>query len=271
MKLSVLMSIYYKEDPSYFNQAMESIWDSQTIKPNEIILVEDGKLTEELYSVIEHWKTRLPHVLTIISLEENIGTGGAKQIGLEYCKGDFIAIMDTDDISNSERFEKQISFLEKNKDIDIVGCWISEINEYGLITREEVKYPLLHSDLYDFFKRRDPIPHMTSMFRKRCFTDKNIKYLSDLKMAEDTLIWYQAFLNDCKLANLNYVGVNFRATSFYKRRGNVEKSIGLLKFRLFHINRDLKYGLSGDLYAIAYFLMSLSPSFVKKILYKIFR
>ncbi len=56
MKFSVLLSIYYKENPSYFHQAMESLWDNQTLRPAEVILVEDGKLTDELYKVIDGWE-----------------------------------------------------------------------------------------------------------------------------------------------------------------------------------------------------------------------
>ena len=42
MKFSVLMSIYHKEKAEYFNRAMQSIWDEQTMKPDEIVLVQDG-------------------------------------------------------------------------------------------------------------------------------------------------------------------------------------------------------------------------------------
>ena len=59
MNLSVLMSVYYKEKPKYLQQALESIWDKQTLKPDEIILVEDGKLTPELYQIIEKWKKKI--------------------------------------------------------------------------------------------------------------------------------------------------------------------------------------------------------------------
>lgn len=269
--LSVLMSIYHKEKPEYFDQAMDSIWGHQTVKPDQVVLVEDGPLTTELYDVIKNWKVKLGEVLDIISLEKNLGTGGAKSIGLEKCKGDYIAVMDTDDISNPERFEKQIKFLEKNTDIDAVGCFLEEINEKNEIIKDSVIYPLTHDELRKFFSKRDPIAHPTTMFKRRFF-DKGVKYLPSLVMAEDTLLWYQGFLNNCKLANIDYIGLRFRRSSdFYKRRANWKKTIGLLKFRLFHINRDLNYGIKADIYAIAYFFMSISPSFVKKLLYKLFR
>ena len=56
MKFSILMSIYYKEKPEYFKKSLESIWDNQSVKPNEIIIVKDGKLTKELDSIIDIMK-----------------------------------------------------------------------------------------------------------------------------------------------------------------------------------------------------------------------
>jgi len=267
MKFSVLMSIYHKEKPHYFNRCMQSIWDEQTVKPNEIVLVEDGKLTSELYVLIDKWEVKLGRILKRISLEKNIGTGGAKQIGIRNCNYEFIAVMDTDDISTPKRFEKELEFLNQNRDIDVVGTYIKEIDEYENVIKDIVKFPLTHNELYEFFSKRDPLAHPATMFRKSFF-EKCGNYRTDLHLAEDTLLWYDGFLNGCKFANIDYIGLNFRRTKdFYTRRANVQKSIGLLKYRIFNINRKLKYGTKADLLAMAYFIVSIAPSFVKKIVY----
>ncbi len=271
MKLSTLLSIYYKENPKYFNQSMESIWDKQTLKPNEIVLVKDGPLTEELDKVIDLWQEKLGEVLKVIALPKNLGTGGAKKIGVENCTGDYIAVVDTDDICASERFAKQVDFLNKNPEIDAVGTWLSEMNSDGEIIKEVVKYPLLNKELFNFFKKRDAIAHPTAMLR-RAFFEKAGNYRSDLHLAEDTLLWYYGFKSGCKIANIDYIGLLFRRDEgVYYRRSNWKKSIGLLNFRLRKINRDLNYGILADIYAIAYFLISVSPNFVKKTVYNIFR
>jgi glycosyltransferase involved in cell wall biosynthesis len=261
------MSIYHKEKARYFDRCMQSIWDEQTIKPDEIVLLEDGKLTDELYKVINIWKEKLGDTFETIPLEQNVGLALALNQGLKKCNNEYIVRMDTDDISTSKRFEKQLEFLEKNINIDVVGTYIREIDENENIVKELVKFPLAHSELYTFFSKRDPLAHATTMFRKSFF-DKAGNYRADLHLAEDTLLWYDGFLNGCKFANIDYVGLNFRRTSdFYKRRANVEKSIGLLKYRILNINRKLNYGLKADIYAIAYFIISISPSFIKKIMY----
>ena len=66
MDFSVLMSIYFKEKAVYFNRAMQSVFDDQTLKPSEILLVQDGLLTEELSKEIRNWQHRLGDVLKII-------------------------------------------------------------------------------------------------------------------------------------------------------------------------------------------------------------
>ena len=261
------MSIYHKEKAEYFNKAMQSIWDEQTIKPDEIVLVEDGKLTDELYEAINKWQEKLKNILITVPLKKNAGLGNALNQGLKKCSYNLIARMDTDDISTPQRFEKQLEFLKKNPEIDVVGTFIKEIDEDDNLTRDVVKYPLEHKELYFFFKKRDPLPHVTVMFKKSFF-NKAGSYRSDLKMAEDTLLWYYGFQNKCKFANIEYIGVEVRqGKDFYKRRGDMKKSIDLLKFRLFNINRKLNYGIKADMFAIAYFTISIAPSFIKKIVY----
>ena len=83
MKFSVLMSIYHKEDAQHFDRAMHSIWDEQTIRPNEIVLVEDGPLSDVLYQSIDQWKEKLGDIIKVTSLKENAGVGNAKHIGIE--------------------------------------------------------------------------------------------------------------------------------------------------------------------------------------------
>ncbi len=77
MNFSVLMSIYHKEKVEYFNRAMESIWDYQTVQPQEIILVIDGILNESHYIEIEKWKQRTNKRLKTIQLKQNRGLGYA--------------------------------------------------------------------------------------------------------------------------------------------------------------------------------------------------
>ena len=108
-KRQVLMSVYYKEKPKYLQQALESIWDKQTLKPDEIILVEDGKLTPELYQTIEKWEKKLNGKLKRIPLRENQGLAKALNTGIKHCSGEYIAricLLYTSQLGRSMRMDK---------------------------------------------------------------------------------------------------------------------------------------------------------------------
>ena len=266
-KFSVLLSIYSKEQPEYFAIAMESIWNSQILKPYEIVLVQDGPLPEELHIEIQKWSNILKDKLIIVVQKENMGLAISLNNGIQYCTCDYIARMDTDDVSHSDRFLKQIDFMNKNLEIDIVGSAIDEINELGVLIKKGVKYPLNDEDCFKFFKKRDPVAHPAVMFRKTFF-EKAGFYDEKFRMAQDTILWYQGFLSGCKFSNIQESLLSFRRSSdLYERRSNKKKARMLLSHRFFKINRDLKYGLIGDIYAILYYLLTMSPSFIKKILY----
>ena len=127
MKFSCLLSLYKKENPAYFKVAMDSILN-QTLLPTEIVLVEDGKLTEELDNIINDYVNQYPELFKIVAFDENRGLGLALRDGVLACSYDYIARMDTDDISDKHRFEKQIAYLEKYPEIDLLVTAISELS-----------------------------------------------------------------------------------------------------------------------------------------------
>ena len=125
VNFSVLMSIYVKENPSWFEEAIRSILN-QTVMPNEIVIVQDGKLTEELDKICDYYVKNYNDIFRVIKLPNNQGLGKALQIGVSECRNEWIARMDTDDISLPNRFELQVNFIKKHSDIDIVGGYIDE-------------------------------------------------------------------------------------------------------------------------------------------------
>ena len=127
---SVLLSVYYKEKPEYLKKSIESIYFKQTLKPNEIILVEDGVLTDELYSTIQTLKSEIGNdILKTVKLEKNMGLGNALKIGVEKCSNELIARMDTDDIAYPNRFEEQIKYFKNYPETDVLGTFMSEFTD----------------------------------------------------------------------------------------------------------------------------------------------
>ena len=83
-KFSVLMSLYIKEKPEYFDQCMKSIL-SNTVLPNEIVIVLDGPITDELRSVLNKYVGQQPELYNVVPLEKNQGLGLALREGVLHC------------------------------------------------------------------------------------------------------------------------------------------------------------------------------------------
>ncbi len=269
MSCSVLMSIYKKEDSEYFNIAMKSIWDDQILKPSEIILVEDGKLTEVLYSTIKKWKEKLKQVLVIVPLEENIGFAKALNIGLDYCTQELIIRMDTDDISMPNRFKIQYEYMQENKDISASGTYIEEFDQNNKKYKNILKLPLENKELKKFVKLRSPICHPSSIFRKQDILE--VGRYPELRLGQDYALWSVLLARGYTISNIPKVLLKLRTSSdFFKRRGwdSFKYEVAVMKLQydenLINIFELIKaFGLR--------LILRLSPVFLKKIAYKILR
>ena len=264
MTLTVLMSIYSKEKPEYFQQSMESIWDQQTIKPHEIILIEDGELTAQLYIIIENWEKKLKGVLRRLRINQNSGLAIALNYGIEYCTGEFIARMDTDDISAPDRFKKQIQYLQAHKNIDLVGGCIKEFscNNNNLFIR---RYPTTHNSIFNSIAKASPFAHPTVMFRKKIF-DNGVRYSNKYKTSQDIDLWFRMIKLGYKFANLSDIIYHLRITpEFYKRRSRAK---ALNEFKIYVGGIISIHGFSWKLmYPFIRLFIRFLPAFLLKYIY----
>lgn len=237
MRFSVLLSIYHKENPTHFNEALTSIWDNQTLKPNEIVLVKDGPLSPELDKVIEQWKVKLGEKFIVSALARNEGTGRAKNHGLQLCQYPYVAIMDADDISTPDRFEKQISYLSTHPDVVVLGGQLKEFKDSidNIITQRLV--PTTHNEILHYGKSRAPINHSTSIYKK----EEIIKvggYQHHLLM-EDYNLWIRVLAAGYKTANLPDTLLYMRSDGMHGRRRGWIYVKG--EWQLFKLKRNLKF------------------------------
>lgn len=240
MKFSVLMSVYNKENPEYLDIALESTLVNQTVKPDEVIIVKDGPLTVKLEAIIEQYIYKFPHKIKIVTLSENKGLGTALNEGLKHCSNELVARVDTDDINCIDRFEKQLNIFNNNDNIDIVGGYISEFDKDHTIFTNIKKMPEIHKNIVKMSKHRNPMNHMTVMFKKSSVENsggyKHIFYL------EDYYLWIRMISNNYKFYNIQEILVYARTGSdMVKRRGNKKYIIGWFKiqklmFKLKYIN-----------------------------------
>lgn len=269
MKFSVLMSIYYKEKPEYFERCMQSIWDEQSVKPNEIVLVQDGKLTDELYEAIDKWQEKLGSVFKTISLEQNVGLGDALNIGLQNCSYELVARMDTDDIAMPDRFEKQLKVFE-NDDIDICSSWVSEFDsdENDIVSYR--KLPEYHNEIVNFAKKRNPLNHPVIMYKKSAV--ENAGGYKKMIWFEDYYLWIRMILNGAKFYNIQEPLVNMRAGyGQLERRSGFKYAIEEYKFQkaIFNLGFISKREFLQNI--IIRFLSRIIPKFIVKKIYKFLR
>ena len=218
-RYSVLMSLYYKENPEHFRAAIDSMLN-QTITPDEIVLVEDGWLSKELHAIIGEIKERYPGLITSVVNEKNIGLGLALQKGVKSARNNIIARMDTDDIAVLNRCEKELEYLNKHQNVSVVGGQIEEfINDReNIVGKRQV--PCNDADIKRYMKRRCPFNHMTVMFRKEDIL--NAGNYQELFWNEDYYLWLRLALINKKFGNLSETLVYVRTgKDMYSRRGGI--------------------------------------------------
>lgn len=209
--ISVLMSVYEKENPEFLKKALDSIY-AQTMKPEEVVLVEDGKLTEALEEVISQYPD-----LHIVKLEENRQLGRALEAGLKACRFDLVARMDTDDIMMPQRLEWQYRYMMAHPEIAACGGDIAEFIEEGVNLREK-HMPTSAYELYRYGKKRNPLNHMTVMFRKS--TVEVVGGYRHFPGLEDYDLWSRLLAQGYQIANIPEVLVQARiGDRFASRRG----------------------------------------------------
>lgn len=265
MPFSVLMSLYSKERPEYLRQSLESVFN-QTLPPDEVILVEDGPLTYELYQILDEYA--LTHAkLKRVPLEKNMGLGYALNEGLKYCSFDIVARMDTDDICYLDRFEKQISIFNKNRDIHVVSSWISEFIDSTDNIVSIRRLPESACEIYEYGKKRCPVNHPSVMFRKNVVLGAG--GYQPFPLLEDYCLWVRLLLNGIRFYNIQESLLYFRIThDTFRRRGGFKHAINESIFQ-YHIYK-LGY-ISTARFIINFFIRfttRIVPNPLRELIYK---
>lgn len=215
---SVLMAVYAGEQPEYLSLALESLCAS-TVPACELVLVEDGPLTESLSDVVEQYRSRLP--IRSVVLARNQGLGPALLAGLHACRAPWVARFDTDDLIEPDRFERQIAWLQAHPDVGLCGGWIREFDDdlRSSPLREKIRrVPQTHEEIVAYARWRNPMNHMTVMFRKEAALAA--KGYANEPLYEDYALWVRMLQQGTRMANLPSVLVRARAGGdMFARRG----------------------------------------------------
>ena len=269
-KFSVLMSVYYKENPEFLKESLDSILVNQTVKPTEVVFVEDGKLTEKLDKVIAKYQKKFPDIFKVYPLEKNQGLGKALQYGLTKCKYDLIMRMDSDDVSLPKRFEHQLKFMNEHEDVTVVGGYIEEFNASVKEKDKRLKaMPTEYEGILKYGRFRNPMNHVTVCFRKKDILD--VGSYQPLLYLEDHYLWSRLIVAGKKLQNLPETLVYVRiGNGFTARRGSKEyiNNWRFLQNYLYE-NKVINY-FEKKRNMLGIYTMVYVPPFVRDFLYKHF-
>lgn len=216
--VSVLIPIYFKEKPETVLKCLDSMM-RQTVLPDEIVFALDDPSTPEIEKTIDDFAKIARFNIIKCYCSRGSGLGAVLHIGVENCNCEYIARMDADDVAIPTRLELEKKFLDEHPDVDVVGSNVAEFEDdiNTIIAYRNV--PENDADCKKMLKSRDPINHMTAMFRKESAL-KAGNYSSEMQSCEDTHLWTSFYAAGLNFANIqdNLVFVH-AGREMYERRG----------------------------------------------------
>lgn len=228
------MSVYKNDNAADFADAVMSIYN-QTCPPDEIILVIDGPVPQIMHDTI-HALEEKTGIMKVIPLKQNKGHAIARQTGLEAAKNERCAVMDADDLSVADRFEKQLKAFEEHSDVSVVGGLINEfIHATDNVVGTRI-VPEQDADIKEYLKSRCPMNLVTVMLKKSDVM--KVGGYQDWYCEEDYYLWIRLTLGGYKFYNIQENLVNVRVgEEMYQRRGGkkyFDSEARLQKYMLDH-------------------------------------
>lgn len=217
---SVLMSVYYKGNSEYLKQAIESI-QAQTFPTDDFVLVCDGPLNQELDSVIKKKQQEMKNILNVVRLKKNAGLGNALNKGIQQCKNELVARMDSDDISYPDRCEKQLTVFNTYPEISVCSGIVEEFATNPKVVESRRVPPETHAEIREFAKVRNPFNHPCVMYKKPDV--EAVGSYKDFYLLEDYYLWVRMIMAGYQGYNLQEPLLHMRAgTDMYIRRGGLK-------------------------------------------------
>jgi glycosyltransferase involved in cell wall biosynthesis len=200
-KISVIMPVYNGE--RYLKEALESILN-QTFTDFELIIINDGSTDASEKTIKSFTDKRIVY----LDNGKNLGLAASFNAGIDAARGAYIARMDSDDVSVPERFEKQVSYLERKPHVGIMGSSIIIINELGHKIATHLR-PKTHKEIKFSSLFSSPMYHPTVMGRAEIF--KSHHYNETFSNSEDYELWSRLLFNsNVRFANFKTPLLKYR-------------------------------------------------------------
>ena len=263
-EFSVSMCVYGGDNAEHFEAAVRSVI-CQTLPPAEIVLAVDGPVPETIEEIIGKCRAEAEAAsiaFQTVRLEKNMGHGEARRVSFDHCQYPLIALMDADDLSVPDRFEKQIRYFEDHPEVSAAGGWITEFISGADPTDISVKagnriVPENDGEIREYMKKRCPMNQVTVMFRKEDVSA--VGGYIDWYCEEDYYLWIRLALAGRKFGNLPCNLVHVRVgNEMYRRRGG---------WKYFRSEARLqKYMLSEKVIGFPRYLVNVGERFILQVL-----
>ncbi len=262
IKISVLMPIYNTLE-QHLREAIESIL-SQRFANFEFIILNDSPENVQLDKIVAQYQD--PRIIYIKN-EKNIGITPSRNKLIELAKGEYLAVMDHDDISLPERFFKQVAVLNENPDIGVVSCWASTTSGKNIFFPENDKLIKI------VLMKHCALLHPASMIRKSILLGNNCKYEEFFSPAEDYKLWvdlipHTQFYNIPEILFIYRDHINntshLQSNMMSQVAWNIQ-NIAITRYPFLYENFLKLYGIEQKIYKLFFFILILKS--IKSIKY----
>ncbi len=247
MNLVSIIMPYYKKS-KYIEQTINSILN-QSIQDFEIIIIDD-ELSESSFNVLTKLQ-KIDSRLNVFKNKNNLGAGPSRNKAIDFCKGEYIAFCDCDDLWKPKKLEKQIKLM---KDLNLKFSFTS----YEIINNENLKIGFREAKKNLNFKslrNSCDIGLSTVIIKKEIFNEKKFRF-GKTKTKEDFILWLILAKNGIKITGIKECLVSWRKNPESLSSSNIQKIIdGYKVYRNY-----LQYSRTKSLF----FLIILSLNFMLK-------
>ncbi len=269
VNVCVLMTVYKNDLANQLKASIDSIVNQKGVAC-ELLIGVDGYIGEELSSVLVEYNEDSKVSVRYFDVNRGLAATLNDLISEVNQKFDYLARMDADDISIDSRILEQITYLQKHKNIDVLGTGCIEFNgDNGIANPDNIIkiLPKDHELLCKAIFTRSPFVHPSVMFRSSVFIDQEVRYPENLHLSEDLGLWCLMLAKGYKFANIQKPLIYFRLnTNTIERRRGFKKAFAELKSRFSILSCRNTYLFSG---AILVFLTRLLPKAILKVIYKL--
>ena len=226
-RVSVIMAVYNASD--FVEEAILSIIN-QSYSDFELIIVNDCS-TDNSLDIIQKY-CNIDNRIILINNNRNLGRGGTRNEALKIAKGEYIAILDSDDIALSDRLKVQVNFLDEHLKTFLVGSGAIKIDKDGfkIGSHNPIKG---HSEVAKVLKEKNCIYHSTIMFRNEGFF-----YREKFLLSQDYDFYLQLLTANKLLTNIGDYLIKYRIYPDAASWKNAAKQrLFAIKAQVFYYNK----------------------------------